>query len=130
MLKCAPGSPIIYYYHINPQQASTSKMTEKIGLHKLKLQMRKGKEPPIIRNIRPYKQRQEQDRKQEKFKIMSETNNNDQQIEHITILSNMQDVANQVEENVRNSIRDDFFSWPSGNESQPNEELMVLIRRF
>ena len=92
--------------------------------------MRKGKEPPIIRNIRPYKQRQEQDRKQEKFKIMSETNNNDQQIEHITILSNMQDVANQVEENVRNSIRDHFFSWPSGNESQPNEELMVLIRRF
>ena len=39
----------------------------------------------------------------------SETNNNDQQNEHNIIVPDTQDVPNQVEENVNNSVRDSFF---------------------
>ena len=40
----------------------------------------------------------------------SEINNNDQQNEHTIIVPDMQDVPNQVEKNLSNSLRDNFFS--------------------
>ena len=56
----------------------------------------------------------------------SDTNNNDQQNEHTIIVPDTQDVPNQVEENVNNSVRDNFFSsWSSCNKSQPKEELII-----
>ena len=37
-----------------------------------------------------------------------------------------EDVPSQVEENVSNSVTDNFFSsWPRCNESQPKEELII-----
>ena len=44
----------------------------------------------------------------------SETDNNDQRNEHTIIVSNTQDVPNQVEENVNNSVRDNFFLHGQG----------------
>ena len=49
----------------------------------------------------------------------SEANNNDQQNEHIVTVQDTQDVPNQVEENVSNSVKENFLSaWPRCNESQ------------
>ena len=86
------------------------------------------KERPFFLKVRPYKQRQK-----ERFETVeiknydeSDTNNNDQQNEHTIIVSDTQDVPNQVEENVNNSVRDNFFSsWPRCNKSQPKEELII-----
>ena len=39
----------------------------------------------------------------------SETNNNDQQNEHTTTVPDTQDIPNQVEETVNNSVRDNIF---------------------
>ena len=44
----------------------------------------------------------------------SKTNNNDQQNEHTIIMPDMQDVPNQVEENVNNSVRDNYFLHGQG----------------
>ena len=44
-----------------------------------------------------------------------ETNNNEEQNEHTIIVPDMQDVLNnQVEENVSNSVRDNFFLHGQG----------------
>ena len=78
--------------------------------------------------MRPYKQRHEEIFKTVEIKNYdeSETNNNDQQNEHTVIEPDTQDLPNQVEENVSNSVRDNFFSlWPRSNESQPKKELIV-----
>ena len=53
-----------------------------------------------------------------------ETNNNGQQNEHV-IVPDTQYVPNQVEENVSNSLRDFFSSWPKCKESQLKEELII-----
>ena len=44
----------------------------------------------------------------------SDTNNNDQQNGHTIIVPDTQDVPNQVEENVNNSVRDNFFLHGQG----------------
>ena len=44
----------------------------------------------------------------------SETKNNDQQNEHTIIVPDTQDVPNQIEENVRSSVRDHFFLHGQG----------------
>ena len=45
----------------------------------------------------------------------SETNNKEEQNEHTIIKLNMQDVPNnQAEENVNNSVRDNFFLYGQG----------------
>ena len=50
----------------------------------------------------------------------SEINNSDQQNEHTLIVPDRQGILNQVEENLSNSVRDNFFSsLPSCNKSQP-----------
>ena len=74
------------------------------------------KERPFFRKVRPYKQRQK-----ERFETVeiknydkSDTNNNDQENEHTIIVPDTQDVPNQVEENVNNSVRDDFFLHGQG----------------
>ena len=74
------------------------------------------KERPFFRKVRPYKQRQK-----ERFETVeiknydeSDTNNNDQQNEHTIIVPDTQDVPNQVEENVNNSVRDNFFLHGQG----------------
>ena len=75
------------------------------------LERKRKRKQPIFQKIRPYKQRLEK-----RFKTVdiqnyyeSETNNNDQQNGHIIIVPNTQEVPNQVEENLNNSIRDNFF---------------------
>ena len=78
--------------------------------------------------MRPYKQRHEEIFKTVEIKNYDEskTNNNDQQNEHTVIEPDTQDLPNQVEENVSNSVRDNFFAlWPRSNESQPKKELIV-----
>ena len=67
---------------------------------------------PFFRNITPFKQRQE-----ERFQTVeiknygeNETNNNEEQNEHPIIVRDTQVVPNnQVEENVSNSVRNNFF---------------------
>ena len=44
----------------------------------------------------------------------SETNNNDQQIEHRIIVPDTQDVPKQIEENPSNSVRGNFFLHGQG----------------
>ena len=44
----------------------------------------------------------------------SDTNNNDQQNEHTIIVPDTQDVQNQIEENVNNSVRDNLFLHGQG----------------
>ena len=98
----------------NSHKSSTNnllKMTKKNDLYQLKLRKWKGEK--IFGKIRPYKQRHE-----ERFETVeiknydeSETNNNDQQNEHTVIEPNMQDLPNQVEKNVSNSVRDNFFLY-------------------
>ena len=104
--------------HINSQQTRPLKMAKKNGLHQLKLQKRKReKSNHFFCKIRPYKQRQE-----ERFETIevrnygeSETNNNEEQNEHTIIVPDTQDVPNnQVEENVSNSVRDNFFLHGQG----------------
>ena len=75
------------------------------------LNVERRKKRPFFGKVRPYKQRQE-----ERFETVeiknygeSKTNNNDKQNEHTVIVPEAQDVPNQVEENVSNSVRDDFF---------------------
>ena len=56
----------------------------------------------------------------------SDTNNNDQQNENTIIVPDTQDAPNQFEENVSNSVRNNFFySWPRCNERQPKEEFII-----
>ena len=66
--------------------------------------------------IRPNKQRQEERFETVEIKSYdeSETNNNDQQNEHTIIAPDTQDIPNQVEENVSNSVRDIFFLHDQG----------------
>ena len=66
--------------------------------------------------IRPNKQRQEERFETVEIKSYdeSETNNNDQQNEHTIIVPDTQDIPNQVEENVSNSVRDIFFLHDQG----------------
>ena len=80
------------------------------------LKEERRKEPPFLRKVRPYKQRQK-----ERFETVeiknydeSETYNNDQQNEHTITVPNTQDVPNQVEENVNNSVRENFFLHGQG----------------
>ena len=63
--------------------------------------------------MRPYKQRHEEIFKTVEIKNYDEskTNNNDQQNEHTVIEPDTQDLPNQVEENVSNSVRDNFFLY-------------------
>ena len=66
--------------------------------------------------IRPNKQRQEERFETVEIKSYdeSETNNNDQQNEHTIIVPDTQDIPNQVEENVSNSVRDISFLHGQG----------------
>ena len=69
------------------------------------------KRATIFRKIRPYKQRQKERSRTVEIKNYdeSETNNNDQQNEHTIIVPDTQNVPNQMEENVNNSVKDCFF---------------------
>ena len=99
----------------NPYKSSTNKLIKndkKEWPTSVKaLKEKRKRKHPIFQKIRPYKQRLE-----ERFETVdiqnyyeSETNNNDQQNGHIIIVPNTQEVPNQVEENLNNSVRDNFF---------------------
>ena len=51
----------------------------------------------------------------------SETNNDEEQNEHTRIVPDTQDIPNQVEEIVNNSIRD-FFSFMAKAQQKPTKE--------
>ena len=103
--------------HINPQQTNSLKNEKKEWPTPAETSKEeRRKERPFFRKIRPYKQRQK-----ERFETVeiqnydeSDTNNNDQQNEHTIIVPDTQDVPNQVEENVNNSVRDNFFLHGQG----------------
>ena len=69
------------------------------------------KKQPFFRKIRPYKQRQEERFETVEIKI----NNNEEENELTITVPDTQDVLNnQVEENVSNSVRDNFFLHGQG----------------
>ena len=75
------------------------------------------KKRPFFHKTGPYKQRHEEQFETVEIKNYgeSETNNNEEQNEHTITVLDTQDVSkNQVEENVSNSLRDNFFLHGQG----------------
>ena len=60
----------------------------------------------------------------------SETNENDQQNEHTIAVLDTQDIPNQVEENVSNSVKDNFFLHGKGATKANQRKNWLFILRF
>ena len=92
----------------------------------------KEKKQPFFGKIRPYKQGQK-----ERFETVeirnydeSETNNNDQQNEHTILVPDTQDVPNQIEKNVSNSVPDNFFLHGQGATKVNQIKNRLFVLRF
>ena len=93
----------------------------------------RGKKRPFFRKIRPYKQRQEKIFETTEIKNYgeSETNNNKEQNERTTIVPDAQDVSNnQVEENLSNSVRENFVLHGRGATKTNQRKNWLFTLRF